>query len=69
MAYERQVFKNNETVLTAEHLNHIEDGIITNESAISKFPTVTTEDNGKFLRVENGEWVAASLTDVSVEGA
>ena len=27
MAYVRQEFKNDETVLTAEHLNHIEDGI------------------------------------------
>ena len=25
------------------------------------FPTVTTEDNGKFLRVVNGAWVAVSV--------
>lgn len=31
-------------------------------------PAVTTEDNGKFLMVVNGEIKAVALTDVSVEG-
>lgn len=26
-----------------------------------KPPTVTSEDNGKFLRVVNGEWVATTV--------
>lgn len=32
-------------------------------------PAVTASDNGKFMQVVNGAWVAVSLTDVSVEGA
>lgn len=26
-----------------------------------KLPTVSTSDNGKFLRVENGQWVASTV--------
>ena len=36
MGYEKQNFENNKTVLTAEHLDHIEDGIVANEEAIKK---------------------------------
>lgn len=36
MAYEKQTFVDNETVLSAEHLNHIEEGIIQNEKDIEK---------------------------------
>lgn len=32
-------------------------------------PTVTTDNDGAILQVVNGEWVAVSLTDVSMEGA
>lgn len=30
---------------------------------------VSTSDNGKFMRVVNGEWTAVALTDVSEVGA
>lgn len=36
---------------------------------IKVLPTVTAEDNGKFLMVENGVWAAVNLSDVSQEGA
>ena len=36
MAYQKQNFENNATVLTAEHLNHIEEGIVSNEKAIEE---------------------------------
>lgn len=36
MAYEKQTFVDNETVLSAEHLNHIEEGIVQNEKDIEK---------------------------------
>ena len=32
-------------------------------------PSVTTSDNGKFLRVSDGAWSAVALTDVSEVGA
>ena len=32
-------------------------------------PTVSSDDEGAFLRVSNGEWTTVKLTDVSVEGA
>ena len=41
--YQRQTFVNNSTTLTAEHLNHIEDGIIALEEALAKYiPKETT---------------------------
>ena len=36
MGYEKQFFKNGETILLAEHLEHIEDGILQLETAINK---------------------------------
>lgn len=42
MAYERQTFVNNETVLKAEHLTHIEDGVVANEEAISSVGTTAS---------------------------
>lgn len=36
MSYEKQTFVDKQTKLTAEHLNHIEDGIVDNEKAIAK---------------------------------
>lgn len=38
-------------------------------ASLALAPPVTEADNGKFLRVENGAWVAVALTDVSQEGA
>ena len=35
MAYQKQTFKDNETVLKAEHLNHIEDGIVALENTMN----------------------------------
>ena len=35
--YERQNFVNNSTTLTAEHLNHIEDGIVALEEMLEKY--------------------------------
>lgn len=47
MSYQRQNFENNKTVLTAEHLNNIEDGIVANEESIqeleAKIPTKVSE--------------------------
>lgn len=34
MAYQKQTFKDNVTVLNASMMNHIEDGIVANETAI-----------------------------------
>jgi hypothetical protein len=34
MSYEKQSFENDKTVLTAEHLNHIEEGIVNIEQQI-----------------------------------
>ena len=36
MGYNKQTFTDNETVLKAEHLNHIEDGIVAIEKNISR---------------------------------
>lgn len=36
MAYQKQTFKDNETVLTAAIMQHIEDGIVTVETALGK---------------------------------
>lgn len=63
MAYAKQNFTDG-TILTAHHLNHIEEGIAT------AIPQVTAADAGKFLRVSpDGVWQAQSLTDVSEVGA
>lgn len=42
-------------------VNRIEDL----ENGVSGLPAVTTEDNGKFMRVVDGTWAADALTDVS----
>ena len=63
MPYEKQNFTDG-MVLTAQHLNHMEEGIA------SAVPRVSADDAGKFLRVAlDGSWVAESLTDVSEVGA
>lgn len=33
------------------------------ENPPQELPAVTTSDNGKFLRVENGTWVAQSISN------
>lgn len=38
------------------------------EAASSKVPTVTTQQNGMFLRVVDGRWRPVALTDVSEVG-
>lgn len=35
----------------------------TGDVTIGEVPSVTTADNGKFLRVVNGAWVAVSISD------
>ena len=35
----------------------------------SDLPSVSSDDEGAFLRVTNGAWAKVKLTDVSVEGA
>lgn len=42
--------------------------ILTTPEGGSLLPEVTTADNGKFLRVVNGVWMADDVTDVSREG-
>ena len=43
MGYTKQTFTDNETVLKAEHLNHIEDGIVTLENDIKNKVVGLTE--------------------------
>ena len=68
MAYEKQDFIKGQK-LTAAQMNHIEDGLKAAddkaEAAANKL-AVTTQDNGKFLRVVNG--VATWVTITSAEG-
>lgn len=68
MAYQKQTFKDNETVLKAEHLNHIEDGIVALENTMNDSNGVSIPNGaqvGQIIQVskvdENGqptEWVA-----------
>jgi hypothetical protein len=46
MSYEKQTFEDKKTVLTAKHLNHIEDGIeqVTNQVEKSKIVTILGDD-------------------------
>ena len=63
MGYVKQNFEDGR-ILTAEQLNHMEDGIA------EAVPQVSAEDAGKFLRVSaDGFWCAEGLTDVSEVGA
>lgn len=55
MAYIRQTFVDEETVLKAEHLNHIEEGIVANEDAISK--KQDTLKSGENIKTINGQSV------------
>lgn len=50
IAYERQQFENNKTILSAEHLNHIEDGIV-NATIIPNYPLDGTEKSLTSLKI------------------
>lgn len=61
MSYEKLNFISGQ-ILKAEHLNHMEDGIL----EASGLPEVTTSDAGKFLRVSStGEWVAETISNAA----
>ena len=53
MAYKRQDFENNK-VLSAEQLNYMEDGIVTNESGISELRTVVADLIIRIQKLEEG---------------
>ncbi len=56
MSYEKQTFKDNETVLKAEHLQHIEDGIVQNENTINELKENSQTD------ISAVQYVTQSLT-------
>ena len=53
MAYSKTTWQTGDTV-TAELLNHMEDGIASADA--KELPAVTSSDNGKVLQVSNGAW-------------
>lgn len=53
---------------TAKDVQYALDMLAANLSKVN-VPAVTAADNGSFLRVVNGKWAAAQLTDVSEVGA
>ena len=59
-------YTDNETIITASNLNNIQDSIIAleNEEAL---PSYSSADNGKFLRISNGNVVWATVSNA--EGA
>lgn len=71
MAYQKQTFKDNETVLKAEHLNHIEDGIVALENTMNDSNGVSIPNGaqvGQIIQVSKIdknkkpiEWVAVDL--------
>lgn len=62
MSYVKQTWITDE-IITAEKLNHMESGI--EAAASAELPAVTASDNGKILRVVNGSWSAAQLSNAS----
>jgi len=50
--------------VTAEKLNNIENGIVALAS-MPNLPIISNSDNGKILRVVNGSWSAAQLSNAS----
>ena len=60
------IYVDNETVITANNLNAIQDSIIAleNEEAL---PAYSSADDGKFLRISNGNVVWATVPNA--EGA
>lgn len=61
MAYQKQTFKDNETVLKAEHLNHMEDGIFAAITADALSLTINPAD-GKIYITVNGVMVGQGVT-------
>jgi hypothetical protein len=71
LAYQKQTFKDNETVLKAEHLNHIEDGIVALENTMNDSNGVSIPNGaavGQIIQVsavdESGqptEWTAVDM--------
>lgn len=70
MTYIKQTFKDNYTVLSAKHLEHIEDGIVSNELAISKINKDFSDTPLKVIYVGNSfsqnstEYIYDILTDL-----
>lgn len=58
MAYQKQSFTDGVTVLQADHLKHIEDGIVANESAIGK--KQETLVSGQNIKTVGGQTVMGS---------
>lgn len=52
---------------TGPQIDQAIEDVRTNKEEWSKkeLPTVTASDNGKFLRVVNGAWAAASISDAN----
>ena len=63
MAYEKQTFVDNETVLSAEHLNHIEEGIIQNEKDIEKKADLDEEGKLKEEQLPENALTDETLTE------
>lgn len=63
MSYVKQTWITND-VITAEKLNHMENGI--QAAAETELPEVTASDDGKILQVINGSWSAASASGMLV---
>ena len=53
---------------TAKNVQYALDMLAANLAKVN-VPAVTAADNGAFMRVVNGAWAAAQLTDVSEVGA
>ena len=65
MSYEPTNWKNGD-VITADKLNHMEDGIVGSTPVINGLPEVTAEDNGNVLTVVNGAWDKAYCDSVLI---
>lgn len=64
MSYTKQNWKTKD-VITADKLNHMEDGI--EDANVSGLPDVTASDNGKVLGVTNGAWGKMSVPTQEAE--